>query len=108
MKRTTSVFILAALLLSSAPVFSAPPGTAEYERMKAYKAEQRKLREERKAAGPSAEKKAPGFWDREAERSGLAQTGGGVGNVFKNMNPVPFFKEQRERYEARKAAAGSK
>jgi ABC-type tungstate transport system permease subunit len=101
-----NISILSVLILSSAQAFAAAaPGTPEYEKMKEYKAAQRKAREDRKAGvAAGTEKKEPGFWDREAERSGFAQTGQGMGSVFKNLNPVPFFKEQRERYEERKAA----
>jgi hypothetical protein len=79
---------------------------ARYEEMKKIKQAQRDAREaEKSGTGPVAGKKEPGFWDREAERSGLS--GARFGNFFKKLNPVPFFKEQQERYNERKAASGA-
>ncbi len=108
MKRNISALIVSVLFLSGlVPAFSAEPGSPEYQKMKEYKAAQRKAREAQEAnGGGNTVKKAPGFWDREGERSGLTQTGQGMGSFFKNINPVPFFKDQRERYQQRRASAG--
>ena len=76
---------------------------AHFKEVKEIKEKQRQERSAIKAGSSSAEKKAPGFWEKEGERSGLGGSGSRVGKFVKNLNPVPFFKEQRERYNARKA-----
>ena len=77
---------------------------ARFKEVKAIKDKQREARAAVKTAAPSAEKKTPGFWEKEGERSGLGGSGNRFGSFVKDLNPVPFFKEQRERYDARKAA----
>lgn len=102
--------ILAAALLVSAPAFAVSPEEAQqakYQEMVKIKQAQREAKEARKQglAGGAIEKKET-FWDREGKRSGFDRFNGqGVGNVFKNMNPVPFFKDQQDRYQARKTAS---
>ncbi len=78
---------------------------AHVKEMKEIKEKQRHERETMKTVASSGEKKAPGFWEKEGERSGLGGSGSSACKFFKNLNPVPFFKEQRERYDARKAGA---
>ncbi len=77
---------------------------AHFKEMKQIKEKQREAREAVKAAPVPHEKKAPGFWEKEGERSGLGDTGSRFSQFAKNLNPVPFFKEQREKYDARKTA----
>lgn len=76
---------------------------ARYNEMKQYKAQKRAERDGQAPTSEAKGPKTPGFWDKEAERSGLS--GARFGNFFKNMNPVPFFKNQGEKYEARKAGS---
>ena len=78
---------------------------ARYEEMKKIKAAQREERVAGKAGQKEgkAEKRKPGFWDKEADRSGLSRAS--ASNFFKNLNPAPFFKDQQEKYKARKAAS---
>jgi hypothetical protein len=82
--------------------------------MKAVKDKQRAEREAHKAgqtvpgAPPKEESKMAKFWKKEGERSGLGNSGGRMGNWFKNMNPVPFFKDQEERYNSRKTQSTAK
>ena len=78
---------------------------ARFKEVKAIKEKQRQEREAMKTSAPSAEKKAPGFWEKEGERSGLGGGGSRTRQFLRNLNPVPFFKEQKEKYEARKAGA---
>ena len=78
---------------------------AHFKEIKEIKEKQRAARAANKTTPSPAEKKAPGFWEKEGERSGLGGSGSRTGQFFKNLNPVPFFKEQRERYDARKAGA---
>ena len=77
---------------------------AHFKEMKEIKEKQRQERETIKKSSP-AKSNVPGFWEKEGERSGLTESGSGAGKFLKNLNPVPFFKEQKERYEARKAGA---
>ena len=71
-----------------------------YMEIKKYKDAQRAAKKSAPAASASHEKT---FWEKEGERSGLGESGGRMGNFLRNMNPVPFFKNQREAYEARKS-----
>ena len=96
------------LMLVSTVSFAATRGTAEYEKIKEYKKAQRAKEEAIKKDPSLAEKKEPGFWDREAKHSGLGGTPSKMSNFFKNLNPAPFFKEQEEKYNARKAGATQK
>ena len=73
-----------------------------YQEMKAIKDKQRLEREAEKK-NPSAKSNGqPGFWAKEGERSGLGGSSSRAGTFFKNLNPVPFFKEQQDRYNTRK------
>ena len=76
---------------------------AQYQEMKKIKDAQREARANKKANAVSTPK-AETFWDREAKRSGLSETGSGMGQWVHNLNPVPFFKDQQEKYNARKSA----
>ncbi len=91
--------MLAASGFAAEPVGYDAARAAHRQEMKQIKAGQR--------ANPvsknTADKK-PGFWDREGERSGLGNSGNRASTFFKNLNPVPFFKNQQEKYNARKAA----
>ena len=47
------------------------------------------------------------FWSREAKRAGWSDsTSSGWGKFWENANPVNFFKNQKDAYDARKAASG--
>ncbi len=98
--------MLAASGFAAEPVGPDAARVAHRQEMKAIKATQRQTRETNKASQNPADKK-PGFWDREGERSGLGNSGNKVSTFFRNMNPVPFFKNQQEKYNARKGAAGT-
>ena len=78
---------------------------AHRKEMKAIKDTQRQAREAKKANPSSAADQTPGFWQKEGERSGLGGSGNRMGTFFKNLNPVPFFKDQQDKYNARKAGA---
>ena len=56
------------------------------------------------AAG-EAKKSSPGFWEKEAERSGFSQLNNPT-NFLHYLNPMPFFKTEEEQYKTRKAAQG--
>ncbi len=96
--------------LLTAPVLADQSETKEqrYERIKAYK--QKKNTEHlEKINNPEKYKdQKPSAWSVEAERSGLAGIGRSFKGLFKNINlnanPMPFFKDQDKRHEARKAA----
>jgi hypothetical protein len=79
-----SVALLLFVLLAS-PALAAQRGTPEYEALKAYKKTQHEKKEHEKAA-PAAHVK--GFWEREAERSGLAGTGAMVTNAVTCALPL--------------------
>lgn len=76
--RIALVAALAAASLIASPAFAAKKGTAEYDRLVALKKEQRAQREADKANPPA---RAKGFWEKEAERSGLAGTAAMVSNA---------------------------
>ena len=56
----------------------------------------------------SASQKVGNFWAREGERSGLKESTSNWGNFWKNANPVNFFKNQQDAYNARKTGAVAK
>ncbi|HTL70048.1 MAG TPA: hypothetical protein VL404_02035 [Candidatus Eisenbacteria bacterium] len=86
MKRTVAVFLFLALAWGlQGAAFAADRGTAEYDRLKEVKKAQRE-KKEREKANPSA--KAKGFWQREAERSGLAGTGAMFSNAVTGAIPL--------------------
>ena len=71
------------------------------EEMKKIKAEMR----QKKEANPQTAKtssKMDEFWSREKQRSGFGGAGDRMGSWMKNLNPMPFFKNQDEQYKARK------
>ena len=43
------------------------------------------------------------FWDREWKRSRLGESSNGTGGFLKSLNPMPFLKDQQDKYNARKA-----
>ena len=50
---------------------------------------------------------AGNFWSREAKRAGWSDsTSNGWGKFWENANPVNFFKNQKDAYDARKASSG--
>ena len=103
-----AVFLSLSLILVCATAFALSPEEekqARYDEMKKIKAAQRETRIAGKEARKEgrAEKGEPGFWDKEAERSGLNRMS--APNFFKNLNPAPFFQDQQEKFKARKAAS---
>ena len=106
MKR--SIVLALSLSLACANAFAAVGADlareAHRKEMKVIKDAQRA---QRNNAPKAAQKAAPGFWDREAERSGFSRMGQ-PGDFLKNLNPMPFFKSQDEQYRARKAAEKTK
>jgi hypothetical protein len=89
MKKLFALFVILAL---TAPVASAAQrGTPEYEKLKAYK---QKQLQEKEACKADPSKKAKGFWEKEAERSGLAGTGAMLSNAVSNA--VPSGKSKSE------------
>lgn len=81
------------------------PDAARHERRQAMIEERRARGEESSRTAPAAKAEGEGFWAREAKRSGVSEWK--PGNFIRNLNPAPFFKEQKERYEARKAQANA-
>ena len=43
------------------------------------------------------------FWSKEGERSGMKESTSSWGKFWQNANPVNFFHQQKEAYDARKA-----
>ena len=54
-----------------------------------------------------AAKNTGDFWAKEGERSGLKDSTSNWGNFWNNVNPVNFFKNQQDAYNARKGNAGA-
>ncbi len=75
---------------------------AHYLEIKKYKDAQREAKKNAPASSSATHEKT--FWEKEGERSGLGGSGNRMGSFVKNLNPVPFFKSQKEAYDARKAA----
>jgi hypothetical protein len=100
MKKAIMFVLLAVFTFGGATAVLADD--AHYEEIKKYKAAKRMAKEEARKNPAAAGTKEKGFWEKEGERSGLGDSGNRFGNAVKGMNPVPFFKNQREKYEARK------
>ena len=54
-----------------------------------------------------ASEKAGNFWSREAERAGWKDSTSNWAKFWENANPVNFFKNQQDAYNARKGGAVS-
>lgn len=108
-KAITGLFVLSMIITGCGISLAMTPEEVKEARFKEVKAIKEKQRAEREAEkkNPVAEQKnkQPGFWEKEGERSGLGGSGNRTSMFFKNLNPVPFFKEQDERYQARKSGA---
>ena len=108
-KAITGLFVLSMIISSCGFSLAMTPEEAKearFKEVKAIKEKQRAEREAEKKNPPASQKDGqPGFWEKEGERSGLGGSGNRAGAFFKNLNPVPFFKEQDDRYQARKTGA---
>ena len=103
-----SVIVALLLSLACANAFAAYETVEEREaHRKEVKAVKDAQREARKNQPKEAQPHVPGFWDKEAERSGFSRMGH-PGNVLESLNPMPFFKSQDEQFRARKTAASEK
>jgi len=91
-----------ALLAGGTAAYAGNASDPHYQEMKALKDKQRAEREANRKNPPAVNKNS--FWHKEGERSGLGGTGEGFGAFVKKLNPVPFFKNQQEQYNARKTA----
>jgi len=112
MRKLSVLFLF--LIFASVNAFATPVGydaarEAHRQEMKDIKKKQREERQSGKSASSAASgQKTPGFWEKERERSGLGHMGNpgpAIENFLKNLNPAPFFKEQQDRYNARKTGA---
>ena len=109
MKRIAVLFLALFLMQATSPVFAQSPEElreVRFHEIKAIKDKQRAERDAKKKeliANPNAPHEK-GFWEKEGERSGLGGNGNRFGTIMKNLNPVPFFKDQDEKYKARKAS----
>ena len=83
MKKLLAVLLM--ILATQVNALAAQRGTVEYESLKALKKTQREQKE-REKAHPSV--KAKGFWQREAERSGLAGTAAMIANAPSCVLPL--------------------
>ena len=97
------VFCLA--LTSSTAIAAEPVGYDAQRHM--HRMEMTKIknaqREVKKTTPASAQKNAPGFWEKEGERSGLGGGGSKISTFVGSLNPVPFLKDQNAKFKARKA-----
>ena len=113
MKRITALFLMIMILGVVLPVSAMSPQEQEKARrqeMKIIKDKQRAEKEARKLAKVEG-KEGPhekSFWEKEGERSGFGNPGNGIGQFVKNLNPAPFFKDQEDKYKARKAQGQNK
>ena len=90
--------IMAFCLVFTSTAFAAERGSEEYKKISEYKKAQRAAK-----ANPAASvSKEKGFWEKEGERSGLGGSGSRVGTFIGSLNPVPFLKDQNEKYKTRK------
>lgn len=85
MKKWMALFLFC-LFAAQGNAFAIAHDSPEYEKMREYKRQQREKRELEKVNPQTAEK---GFWQKEAERSGLAGT-------FGMLNPVAWEAKKEE------------
>ncbi len=95
--------MLAAVFAFGTYAFAGDANDPHYQEMKKLKTQQRAEREANKKNPAPADKSS--FWYKEGQRSGLGDSGNKTGNFLQKLNPVPFFKEQQDKYNARKVAA---
>ncbi|MBI3315483.1 MAG: hypothetical protein HYZ87_00710 [Candidatus Omnitrophica bacterium] len=106
MKKTMAL-VLSFMMISTyalAAVVDGSPDARRRARRSEVKVIKERMREERKSAGPKGPSAWSSFWKKEGVRSGVSNTGTAVSDFAKKMNPAPFFKDQNEKYKARKAA----
>ena len=104
MKKAVALLSLSVFICSS--VWAASPDEERRQHRQDMKKVKQEMREKHEAS-PKSEKipsKMDLFWKKEGERSGLGGTSGRVGSFLRNLNPMPFFKNQQEQYNARKTA----
>ena len=113
MRKISAFFVI--ILFSATNVFAATNNVGPDAERNARREQVRTLKKaqrEAHAAGPKDQNAGPSkmqsFWKKEGERSGLDGSGNRLGSFVKNLNPAPFFKDQQEKYNARKKAAGAK
>ena len=56
-------------------------------------------------SGNTGSSSGGGFWQKEGERSGLKESTSSWGKFWESANPVAFFKNQQDAYNARKTGA---
>ena len=81
MRKVISVIVMVFWIQSFSVAYAATRGTEEYKKLVEYKKAQR----EKKASGGAHEKN---FWQREAERSGLAGTAAMIGQAAGSIVPL--------------------
>src|SRR3989338_4182180 len=101
MKKRSAAMMLVALMACATSAYAVDRTDPRYQEIKALKEKQRAEKEARKNNPPPVNENS--FWHREGVRSGLGDTGNRAGSFLKNLNPVPFFKRQQEKYNERKA-----
>lgn len=105
MKKIAMLLVLLALSAQYAGAEMSPD-----EARKAHREEMKTVKQTlRNNPKPESEKENT-FWHREWKRSGFSERFNGESSksFVKNLNPVPFFKAQSEKYNERKAAAVGK
>lgn len=107
MNKVMTLILLAAFGFAGPAMAMTPEEAKEarYQEVKKAKDAQREAKDiakKNEAASPSP--KAKGFWEKEGERSGMNQNGNRFGETMRSLNPLPFFKNQEEKYNARKSA----
>lgn len=94
MKKTWMAAFLTAALLVQGAAIAAERGTPEYEKLKELKRQRREEKSQRKTTGAPKEKN---FFQREAERSGLAGTGAMFTNAVTGLVPLDKPNSRKEK-----------
>ena len=107
MKKTAVLTLLA--VFAGVSAYAAEPVGMDAQRA-AHREEMKKIKQAQRAdrksgqSTPAEPSKMDKFWKNEGERSGLSQSGNGIGSFLKSLNPGPFLQHQQEEYNTRKAA----
>ena len=111
MKKLVALFLMMVMLGAAVPTKAMTPEEekkARYEEVKKIKEKQRTERQAEKTNPQAAASKGRSFWQKEGERSGVGQTGAGAANALSRLNPLPFLRDQKDKYNARKAPAAGR
>ena len=107
-KKTTGSFLLVFLAACTAAWAMTPDEARQAHRQEMKQIKQAQHEAKKSNPAPAGPSKWDIFWKKEGERSGVGQTGSGASNLLSRLNPLPFLRDQQDKYNARKAPAAGR